>query len=112
MRTVSIAVVSLLFLAGVAIAQPKGGGNTGGAKVKVYDFSGDMHRHEQRLREWLSACRTGDVLMCHPSAGIMPGDPHGDARLREYKALLALPLEAGRNSGITLSPLSRCLRRG
>ncbi|MDN6884254.1 ChbG/HpnK family deacetylase [Variovorax sp. CAN2819] len=78
----------------------------------VYDFSGDMHRHEQRLREWLSACRTGDVLMCHPSAGIMPGDPHGDARLREYKALLALPLEAGRNSGITLAPLSRCLRRG
>jgi hypothetical protein len=45
MRTVSIAIVSLLFLAGTALAQPakggdKGGGG-GGGKVKVYDFSGD-----------------------------------------------------------------------
>ena len=46
MRSVSIALVSLLFLAGTAIAQPKGGGKAdagggGGGKVKVYDFSGD-----------------------------------------------------------------------
>ena len=45
MRSVSIALVSLLFLAGTAIAQPKGGGDKGGGggggKVKVYDFSGD-----------------------------------------------------------------------
>jgi hypothetical protein len=44
MRTVSIAIVSLLFLAGTALAQPaKGGdkGGGGGGKVKVYDFSGD-----------------------------------------------------------------------
>ena len=42
MRTVSIALASLLLLAGVSVAQPKGkdaGG--GGGKVKVYDFSGD-----------------------------------------------------------------------
>ncbi|WP_418124812.1 ChbG/HpnK family deacetylase [Variovorax sp. 160MFSha2.1] len=78
----------------------------------VYDFSGDMERHQQRLSEWLSACRTGDVLMCHPAAGIMPGDPHGGARLHEYTALRALALGVGQYSGIALAPLSRCLKRG
>ncbi|WP_432730151.1 ChbG/HpnK family deacetylase [Variovorax sp. W6] len=82
----------------------------------VYDFSGDIQRHEQRLSEWLAASRTGDVLMCHPSAGIMAGDPHGGARLREYTALRGLSLGAsggnGENSGITLAPLSQCLQRG
>jgi len=75
----------------------------------VYDFSGDMQRHEQRLSEWLAACRTGDVLMCHPSAGILPGDPHGGARLREYAVLRGLVLAA--SGGIALAPLSRCLPR-
>jgi len=76
----------------------------------VYDFSGDMQRHEQRLSEWLAACRTGDVLMCHPSIGIMPGDPHGAARLREYAVLRGLKLAAdGEGGGVALAPLSRCL---
>ena len=43
MRTISISIASLLLLAGTAIAQPADnkGGNQGGGKVKVYDFSGD-----------------------------------------------------------------------
>jgi hypothetical protein len=44
MRTVFIALASILFLAGTAVAQPKGGAKAdagGGGKVKVYDFSGD-----------------------------------------------------------------------
>ncbi|NVM92149.1 putative glycoside hydrolase/deacetylase ChbG (UPF0249 family) [Variovorax sp. SG517] len=78
----------------------------------VYDFSGDIEQHERRLSDWLSACRTGDVLMCHPSAGIAPGDPHGGARLREYTALLGLRLEAaGGSERIELAPLSQTLRR-
>jgi len=78
----------------------------------VYDFSGDIEQHERRLSDWLSACRTGDVLMCHPSAGIAPGDPHGGARLREYTALLGLRLEAAGGSGrIELAPLSQTLRQ-
>ncbi|MGJ7532682.1 MULTISPECIES: ChbG/HpnK family deacetylase [Variovorax] len=79
----------------------------------VYDFSGDMQQHEQRLSEWISACNTGDVLMCHPSAGIEPGDPHGAARLREYALLreLVLAPQDGSN-GIALAPLSQHLRRG
>jgi predicted glycoside hydrolase/deacetylase ChbG (UPF0249 family) len=79
----------------------------------VYDFSGDMQQHEQRLSEWISACNTGDVLMCHPSAGIEPGDPHGAARLREYALLRELVLATqDDSSGIALAPLSQHLRRG
>jgi hypothetical protein len=47
--------------------------------------------------------------MCHPSAGILPGDPHGGARLREYAVLRGLVLAA--SGGIALAPLSRCLPR-
>ena len=72
-----------------------------------------MQQHEQRLSEWISACNTGDVLMCHPSAGIEPGDPHGAARLREYALLRELVLAAqDGSSGIALAPLSQHLRRG
>jgi predicted glycoside hydrolase/deacetylase ChbG (UPF0249 family) len=79
----------------------------------VYDFSGDMQQHEQRLSEWISASNTGDVLMCHPSAGIEPGDPHGAARLREYALLRELVLAAqDGSSGIALAPLSQHLQRG
>lgn len=79
----------------------------------VYDFSGDAGDYARRLAEWLSASGSGDVLMCHPAAGIMPGDPHGPARLREYAVLreLVLPLP-GQPGGIWLSPLSQLLRNG
>lgn len=79
----------------------------------VYDFTGDMQSYERHLTEWLAACRTGDVLMCHPSAGVQPGDPHGSARMREYAVLrdLALPLH-GRAAPIAIAPLSQLLQRG
>lgn len=79
----------------------------------VYDFSGDAGDYARRLAEWLSASGSGDVLMCHPAAGIMPGDPHGSARMHEYAVLreLVLPLP-GQPGGIWLSPLSQLLRNG
>ncbi|QNK65271.1 ChbG/HpnK family deacetylase [Variovorax sp. PAMC26660] len=80
----------------------------------VYDFSGDTQGYEARLSEWLSGCRTGDVLMCHPSAGAnLPSDPHGSARLREYTALqrLAFPVQ-GRLGEVALAPLSQLFGRG
>jgi len=40
MRKLIIALASLGLFAGTALAQPKGG-EGGGGKVKVYDFSGD-----------------------------------------------------------------------
>src|SRR5678816_751997 len=39
----------------------------------VYDFSADEERFLTRLDGWLEACRTGDLLMCHPS-GTRDGD--------------------------------------
>lgn len=43
MRKLSSALVLVLFMAGVAAAQPKAdkGAPAGGGKTKVYDFSGD-----------------------------------------------------------------------
>ena len=42
MRKLSSALVLVLFMAGVAVAQPKaGGGAPAAGKTKVYDFTGD-----------------------------------------------------------------------
>ena len=41
MRKLSSALVLVLFMAGVAVAQPKGGGAAAAGKTKVYDFTGD-----------------------------------------------------------------------
>lgn len=44
MRNLALALAFVLVAGGTALAQPKGGdkgGNAGGGKVKVYDFSGD-----------------------------------------------------------------------
>jgi predicted glycoside hydrolase/deacetylase ChbG (UPF0249 family) len=79
----------------------------------VYDFTGDLQSYERHLADWLAACRTGDVLMCHPSAGIQPGDPHGSARMREYAVLRTLALAPHERPGpIAIAPLSRLLQRG
>lgn len=80
----------------------------------VYDFSGDTQHYQTCLSEWLSECRTGDVLMCHPSAGAnLPSDPHGAARLREYAVLQRLAFPMQEHTGdIVLAPLSRQVRRG
>jgi len=77
----------------------------------VYDFTGSTPDYLRRLSAWIDASRSGDVLMCHPSAGILPSDPHGAARLREYAALreLAFPVLT-RLGKIDIAPLSRLLR--
>ena len=41
MRKLSSALVLVLFMAGVAAAQPKADKAAGGGKTKVYDFTGD-----------------------------------------------------------------------
>ncbi|MFM9921980.1 ChbG/HpnK family deacetylase [Variovorax sp. H27-G14] len=107
---------SLIYALGgarLAAAAARHGIPTSRHLLGVYDFSGDAHGYAQRLAGWLAACTTGDVLMCHPAAGILPSDPHGAARLREYAVLrdLALPLP-GLPGGLWLSPLSALFRRG
>lgn len=77
----------------------------------VYDFSRPFD-YGTALTHWLQVSRTGDVLMCHPSAGESPSVPHGAARRREYLALCALPpLALAGGDGPTLAPLSRQWRR-
>jgi predicted glycoside hydrolase/deacetylase ChbG (UPF0249 family) len=79
----------------------------------VYGFSGDGHAYRARLLAWLAVAARGDVLMCHPSLGRVPGDPHGPARMREYAVLRALALPAaGEPGAIRIAPLSAVLQGG
>lgn len=77
----------------------------------VYDFSGSAPDYQRGLSAWIAASRSGDVLMCHPSAGIQPGDPHGPARLREYTALRNLVFPVLTPLGeVDIAPLSQLFR--
>jgi hypothetical protein len=79
----------------------------------VYGFSGDGQAYRARLLAWLAVAGRGDVLMCHPSLGRVPGDPHGAARMREYAVLRALALPAaGEPGAIRIAPLSAVLQGG
>lgn len=55
----------------------------------AYDFHDDTARYLARLRRWLNTCRSGDVLMCHPSSRADIGDPIAAARCTEYQVLLS-----------------------
>ncbi|GAA4330471.1 hypothetical protein GCM10023165_04220 [Variovorax defluvii] len=78
------------------------------ALLGVYGFDSDARSYRQHLAQWISACRSGDVLLCHPACDLAPGVPHGIARLHEYRALggLSFPIEA-QGGDIVLRPLSR-----
>jgi chitin disaccharide deacetylase len=56
----------------------------------VYDFAGGVTGYRRRLLAWLSAARSGDVLMCHPSLAEDAGTPHHEARAAEYTVLAAM----------------------
>jgi hypothetical protein len=60
-----------------------------GRLLGVYDFSGTAQDYRNRLERWVDECRSGDVLMCHPSQGCRgPDDPIDPARRNEYAVLL------------------------
>lgn len=106
-------VIHALGGAGLAALATKHGIPVSRRLLGVYDFTGDIQSYERHLAEWLAACRTGDVLMCHPSTSIQPGDPHGAARMREYAVLRALSLQGHGQAGeIAITPLSQVLRHG
>ncbi|MDM0038965.1 ChbG/HpnK family deacetylase [Variovorax sp. J22G21] len=79
----------------------------------VYDFDGDAGAYRSRLDYWLRTARTGDVLMCHPSAAPFAADPHANARLQEYEELGAIdfPWHSGTGS-VRPVTLTRLLRAG
>ena len=64
-----------------------------GRLLGVYDFRGGPMRYAALLRGWLAAARPGDLLMCHPSAGVDAGDPLSGARRAEYAVLRAFPFK-------------------
>jgi hypothetical protein len=76
----------------------------------VYDFSADEERFLTRLDGWLEACRTGDLLMCHPSGTRDGGDALVDARVVEFRVLAGARFGALlREYAIGLQPMSRIL---
>ncbi|MDB5730571.1 MAG: YdjC family protein [Variovorax sp.] len=85
---------------------------TNGALLGVYDFSGSAADYRARLEGWLAACRSGDVLMCHPSRDMAPDDSIAAARRNEYEVLRGLhfpqPVPGGE---VAVAPLSRWLGR-
>lgn len=76
----------------------------------VYDFRGDGHAYLARADAWLRACRTGDLLMCHPAVRDAPGDPIAPARRAEYRALSGadFPALLSRHR-VRLEPMSQIL---
>ena len=84
---------------------------TSAALLGVYDFRGSAQDYRKRLAGWLAQCRSGDVLMCHPSLG---GDaslvPHEVARRNEFQVLLSTPWPQPVGPGeVELAPLSQRL---
>ena len=74
----------------------------------VYTFPGGDVDYQTAFAHWIEQCRSGDVLMCHPSSGGIPSAPHDESRRREYLVLSALDLDALRQTaGIVVVPLSR-----
>lgn len=53
----------------------------------VYDFQGSATEYLRRLGNWFAHAGDGDLLMCHPAAGLGEGEPHGMARRGEYSVL-------------------------
>lgn len=75
----------------------------------VYDFSGSAQDYRRRLERWVDECRTGDVLMCHPSIGDAgAADPISAARRNEYAVLRAFDFPRRTPHGVVqLVPFSR-----
>ena len=58
----------------------------------VYNF--DAGDYRALFRRFLKAAREGTIVICHPAAGEVPGDPIVAARLREYAYLASEHLPA------------------
>lgn len=80
------------------------------ALLGVYDFKGGPERYERLLQGWLLSARHGDLLMCHPSLGRVPGDGIAQARMDEFDVLDSPLFEwMVRSRHLRLLPMSRIL---
>ena len=79
----------------------------------VHDFRGDEDSYLEWTRRWLGACRSGDLLMCHPSLGAQPQDPLDSSRQQEYRVLSGSTFgEWVQEAGIRLEPLGQTFSQG
>lgn len=86
---------------------------TSHALLGVYRFTGGADAYREQLQRWIGVCRTGDVLMCHPSAGEAPSDPISAARRNEYAVLSSTTFPMNTEGDpVHLDPLSRHPRAG
>lgn len=53
----------------------------------VYDFTKSHRPFMQMMSAWLANAASGGLVMTHPSREALAGDPIGQARVDEYKAL-------------------------
>lgn len=88
------------------------------AFLGVYDFQGGATAYASLLRQWLAAAHDGDLIMCHPATGAVPGDALGTQRQSEYEvwgngetgewlrqyAVVPVAFGAPRHAGATTAP--------
>ena len=76
----------------------------------VYGFDASAQAYQQLLATWLRHCCHGDVLACHPSNSVVPGDAIAHARCIEYQVLAADNFDhLLRQADVHIGPFSRCL---
>ena len=79
--------IETLGASGLAKRARRLGFRQNGRLCGVYDFSGDEVAFLARLDGWFNGCRTGDLLMCHPSAAHDTHDGIAGARVVEFQSL-------------------------
>lgn len=78
----------------------------------VHGFRGGQAQYVDRLGRWLSLCRDGDLLVCHPASEAQEQDRLAAARIAEY-SVLSGPLfpRMLQSRDVSLWPMSRILSR-
>ena len=81
------------------------------ALAGVYGFDASARNYQRLLSIWLQRCQHGDVLACHPSNSVVPGDAIAHARCIEYQVLAADSFDQlFAQADVHIGPLSRQLQ--
>ena len=81
------------------------------ALAGVYGFDASARNYQRLLAIWLQRCQHGDVLACHPSNSVVPGDAIAHARCIEYQVLAADSFDQLlAQADVHIGPLSRQLQ--
>lgn len=80
-------VVGHLGMATLARLTKRRGWRTNRGFAGVYDFTRPHPPYLDMFRHWCSHCESGALIMTHPSMRSIVGDPIGQSRVEEYRAL-------------------------